>query len=111
MQANTLQANTLIVDEDFQRILHIGEVAFSYYQVQRTSPTEQDYDAWLASLPEIIRKQYQLLGYERGKHSMDFRRYFMAIRQQDMYIYMEEHLTPEDFRLWLEHKDQPSNLW
>ncbi|WP_224995366.1 hypothetical protein [Cesiribacter sp. SM1] len=106
-----MQANTLIADVDFQRILHIGEVAFSYYQVQRSSPSEQDYEGWLNSLPEIISRQYQLLGYERGKHSIDFRRYFMAIRQQDMFNYMEENLSREDFKLWLERKDQPANLW
>ena len=97
-----------LVDEEYMKILHIGEVAFSYYQIQRSTPSEQDYAEWVALLPDLLRSRYEQLGFEGGKNTMDFRSYFIALRNREMVAYMQENLSPEDFSLWLEKRDAPS---
>lgn len=106
-----MQPNTITVDQDYERVLHIGTVAFSYYKVQRSAPTEQDYAEWLALLPELMRNRYQTQGFEEGRTSIDFCRYFIMLRKREMAAYMQKHLSPEDYKLWLDKKDQPSKPW
>ncbi|AHM61095.1 hypothetical protein D770_14205 [Flammeovirgaceae bacterium 311] len=106
-----MQPNTISIDQDYKRVLHIGTVALSYYQFQRSAPTEQDYAEWLSLLPELMRNRYKTQGFENAKTSIDFCRYFIMLRKREMAAYMQKNLCPEDYQLWLEKKDTPSNPW
>lgn len=105
-----MQNPSFLPNEDYLRALHIGEVAFSYYQIQRSAPTEQDYKNWISMLPLGISKHYQTVSFEDGKDALDFRRYFLQIRFEEMKTYMEENLSAADFTLWQEMRDTPENL-
>ena len=103
-----MQNAALLNDEEYMKILHIGEVAFSYYKIQRSAPSKQDYTEWLALLPTLVRSRYEALGFESGKDTMDFRSYFIDLRNREMKAYMERNLSAEDFCFWLEKRDTPS---
>ena len=105
-----MQPKTTVVDQDYKRVLHIGEIAFSYYQVQRTKPTKQDYDEWLTLLPELLKSRYKEIGFENGSTTIDFRRYFLELVKREMVGYMQKNLSSEDFALWLEKKDLPGTM-
>lgn len=102
--------NTAPVDEILARTLHIGEVAFSYYQVQRSAPTEQDYANWLSQLPDNVRSGFEMLGFTGCKNAEDLRRYFLFVRDEEMKQYMQQNLSPEDYAFWLELRKTPAPL-
>ncbi len=103
-------ARLLVEDYDLMRTLHIGEVAFSFYKIQRPAPTEQDYAIWLTRLPETLRSRYSAMGFEDAKNSLDFRRYFLELRDKDMKTYMQANLNAEEYKEWLESRNKPANL-
>ena len=98
------------LSKDYMRDLHIGEVAFSYYQLQRSSPTEQDFQEWLSSLPLLLRNSYQTLAFEEGMNRLDFRRFFLELRKKEMQAYMQENLSTEDYMRWEQMRDTPEVL-
>lgn len=104
-----MQQLNLQIDEDYVRILHIGEVALSYYKVQRSAPTEQDYNEWLSLLLPHISKHYKTLKFEDGRHTLDFLRHFMVVRDGEMKAYMQRNLNQQDFTLWMERRNHSSS--
>lgn len=100
----------LYVDNDLMRTLHIGEVAFSYYKVQRDAPTEQDYSEWLTLLPELLSSRFSAMGFEEAKNTREFRGYFLELRDREMKKYMQENLSPDDYSHWLESRNRPAIL-
>jgi hypothetical protein len=101
---------SLELTNEYLRALHIGEVAFAYYQVRRSAPSEQDYHNWANALPDALKNHYQTVGFADGRNNLDFRRYFLQIRNKEMIAYMETNLSTEDFILWQEMRDRPGNL-
>lgn len=90
----------LAEQDDYQRVLHIGEVAFTFYQLQRTAPTEADYRLWLDQLPEDQKSYYQTLGFCTCRNEADFKRFFRLLLKNEMYQFMQQNLPKEDFELW-----------
>lgn len=93
---------------EIEKTLHIGKVAFSYYQIQRSIPAVEDYVEWLESLQEPQKSHFQGIGYEQGKAAADFLQFFTNLRDREMQEYMQEHLSKEDYLLWLAYRHTPS---
>lgn len=105
-----MQHLNLHFDEDYSRVLHIGEVALLYYKEQRTAPNEHDYAEWLSLLPAHISKHYKAVGFNDGRHTLDFLRHFMVVRDREKKAFMQRNLNQQDFTLWLERRNHPSSI-
>ncbi|EMR04693.1 hypothetical protein [Cesiribacter andamanensis] len=95
-----------VVEKDIA--LQIGEVAFSYYQVQRAAPDQEDFLEWIGSLPEPARSRYLAKGFAASRNDLAFLDFFRQIRDREMKMYMQERLSKEDYLLWLTHRHRPS---
>jgi hypothetical protein len=90
--------------------LHIGKIAFSYYQVQRSTPNEQDFREWIDSLQEPDSSMCRTKGFEAALLSTEFIRFFIGIRDREMIAYMQERLNEQDFLYWLAERHRPCEL-
>jgi hypothetical protein len=88
--------------------LHIGEIAFSYYQVRRSSPNEQDFEQWLESLQEPAQSIHRGRGLRAALKTQDFLRFFAEIRDKEMIAYMQERLSEKNFLYWLAERHRPA---
>lgn len=90
-------------DRPFHAMMfRIGNAASEYHkQAQKEyQPTQQDYEEWLAGLPENIRLAMRAKGFENCRTNSPFTRFVLERRDVGLDEWMKEHLSDEDYTFW-----------
>jgi len=75
-----------------------GNITYRYHtQAKDFSPTPEDYQEWLAGLPENIRKSMQEKGFEGCKSVLSFTRYVNEKNDIGLEEYVREQMGAEDY--------------
>ena len=83
------------------QLFRFGNASVLYYtNTDQTGPTEEDYTDWLSGLPDNIRKDMMLKGYERCKSIVSLQRHALERRDMGMSEFMRKLLNDEDFEVW-----------
>ena len=90
------------MENDIDRLDNIGKVAMRYYAMEEFNPTWQDFELWIESLKEPMRSDFRKKGLEGSKGILNFRRFYLEIRDQGMEEYMKANLSQEDYLFWKE---------
>ena len=99
--------NTLPEGEraDNAQIFRIGNAAYCYHnQAKDFEPTEKDFQEWTDWLPEPIKTDMSNRGFENCKSVLSFSRYVNEKNDIGMELWMKEHLSKEDFEMYLSGK-------
>lgn len=105
-QLREMQARMLdMLDEpeksEQARMLRLGNAAMHYYL--NTDPMEEDYNKWLAGLPENLRKDMATKCYDFCKTTLPLQRHALESRDVGIDGFMRGMLDEEDFAVW--HKN------
>jgi hypothetical protein len=95
-----------------QHLRIVIQVAVSQYFAQGAAltPTEADYEAWLAGLPGPLYALSRGAGLQCARNNRSFRRFVLEARGFSLYEHLAEHLSPEALALWSTFKEHGSGL-
>ena len=81
------------------RLFRIGNVTMRYMDNDEIdfNPTEEDFENWLAGLPENIQKHFRADGLEKSKGALPFRRFYMEYNDIGLDEYLKRYLSAEDY--------------
>ena len=83
--------------EEHARLFRFGNASYIYYQeAEELEPTETDFKEWLTGLPENVRRDMEIQGFELCKGILSFSRYVMEKNDIGMDRWMEQHLSKND---------------
>ncbi|PLK42074.1 hypothetical protein [Emticicia sp. TH156] len=75
-------------------LFNYGNAAYPYHRID---PTEEDYKMWLEGMPENLRIEFKVMGYEKCRSSLPLKRFANEIRDVGMDEYIKNLLTPENY--------------
>jgi len=91
--------------EEHARLLRFGNAAYIYHrQAENLEPTEEDFNEWLEGLPENVREDMEMQGFELCKGVLSFRRYVMEKNDIGMGEWMRKNLSEDDYKGYQERK-------
>ncbi len=90
------------MERDLDRLENVGKVAMKYYAMDEFNPSRQDFELWIESLKEPMRSDFRKQGLEGSKVVLNFRRFYLEMRDQGMEEYMKANLSQEDYLFWKE---------
>lgn len=79
------------------RLFRLGNAAYRYQQLAEGEVTEDDFQHWLAGLPEKMRAAMERDGFEKNKHSLPLRRHALERRDIGYNEFMQQQLSAEDW--------------
>ncbi|MEM8510390.1 MAG: hypothetical protein AAF717_21330 [Bacteroidota bacterium] len=87
--------------EEHARIFRLGNAAYIYHrQADELEPTEEDFKEWLEGLPNTIRRDMEMKGFELCKGILSFTRYVNEKNDVGMGEWMKRNLNEEDYKAW-----------
>lgn len=76
----------------------LGNITYRYHmEAVKKHPEEKDYKEWLEGLPEKIRKDMELKGFEWCKNVLPFTRYIMEKNDIGLEEYIKRHMDIDDY--------------
>ena len=101
-QAAMLAAAPAEQKEYLKLLFSTGNAAYIYHTETRETviPTEADFNDWLAGLPDNVRKEMEVKGFEECKTMLPFTRHVMERNDIGMEEWMKKHLTKEEYGFW-----------
>lgn len=89
--------------EEQARLLRFGNAAYIYHrQAENLEPTEEDFKEWLEGLPENVREDMEIQGFELCRGILSFNRYVMEKNDIGMGEWMRQNLSEEDYKAYRE---------
>lgn len=83
---------------DHARLFRFGNASYIYHlEAENQEPTETDFKEWLTGLPENIRNDMEIRGFDSCKSVLSFTRYVMEKNDIGMREWMQEHLGTNDY--------------
>lgn len=83
------------------RMFRLGNAAFVYHrQANELEPTEEDFKEWLEGLPENIRRDMEIKGFELCKGVLSFKRHVLEKNDIGMDEWMKWNLSEEDYEAY-----------
>jgi hypothetical protein len=83
---------------DHARLFRFGNACYIYHlEAENQEPTETDFNEWLTGLPENIRNDMEIRGFDACKSVLSFTRYVMEKNDIGMREWMQEHLGTDDY--------------
>lgn len=80
------------------RLFRFGNASYIYHlEAENQEPTETDFEEWLTGLPENIRRDMRIRGFDSCKSVLSFTRYVMEKNDIGMEKWMQEHLSEDDY--------------
>lgn len=93
--------------EEHARLFRFGNAAYVYHQEsEQLEPTKKDFEEWLTGLPENVRRDMIIKGFELCKSVLSFSRYVMEKNDIGMGEWMEQHLSKADYNEYLKIIDR-----
>ena len=84
--------------EEHARLFRFGNASYIYHrEAENKEPTEIDFEEWLTGLPEHIRNDMEIMGFELCKGVLSFSRYVMEKNDIGMEKWMQKHLDIDDY--------------
>lgn len=75
-------------------LFNFGNATYRYHSIE---PTKEDYEQWLEGLPQNVRIEFKLMGFEKCKTALPLRRFANEMRDRGMDEYIKSMLKPEDY--------------
>lgn len=98
-QANFLKSIPKEEREEHARLFRFGNASCAYHlEAEQLEPTETDFKEWLEGLPENVRKDMEIRGFELCKGVVSFTRYVMEKNDIGMSEWMKQHLSESDYK-------------
>nr|WP_297914261.1 hypothetical protein [uncultured Allomuricauda sp.] len=92
--------------EQQARMFRLGNAAFVYHrQANELEPTEEDFKEWLEGLPEKIREDMEIKGFELCKGVLSFTRHVLEKTDIGMDEWMKWNLSEEDYKAYSATRD------
>ena len=88
-----------------ERILYIGRVVMEYYKQATFEPSLTDFDLWIESLKEPMKSNFKMMGYEKCKGILNFKRFVLELKGYGMIDFLKRNLSAEDFAWWNGNSD------
>jgi hypothetical protein len=92
-------------DKEFhKRLFRTGNAAYIYHQQAASTSnkvSEEYFHEWLDGLPDNIKNDMQMKGFEACKTMFPFTRYVNERNDIGMDEWMKNHLSDDDFNFWL----------
>lgn len=82
---------------EMARLFRLGNATYRYQQLADGEVTEEDYQHWLAGLPERFRQAMEKGGFAGAKSSLALRRHALERRNVGYSAFMQAILSPEDW--------------
>ena len=83
------------------RMFRFGNALYIYHrQAEQLEPSEDDFEEWLDGLPENIREDMEIQGFELCSGVLSFQRYVMEKNGIGMGEWMKEKLSDEDYKAY-----------
>ena len=79
------------------RLLRLGNATYRYQQLAEGEVTEEDFEHWLAGLPERMRRAVAREGFEKSKSVLGLRRHALERRDQGYDAFMQATVSAEDW--------------
>ncbi|TAE39229.1 MAG: hypothetical protein EAZ70_06915 [Runella slithyformis] len=94
-------------DEFEFRVLffNYGNIVYRYMNLSRGEATVDDFEDWLAGLPDKVRNRFRADGFEVAKSVLAFQRHVLERRDVGMDEYVKKWLRPADWEKWNEFKE------
>ena len=90
------------------RLFWLGNASYRYQQQADGEVTENDFQHWLAGLPEKMRAVVARNGFEASKHSLPLRRHALERRDLGYDAFLQAILSPEDWAYQQELAQPPA---
>ncbi|RZJ56760.1 MAG: hypothetical protein EOO55_04640 [Hymenobacter sp.] len=84
------------------RLFRLGNAAYRYQQLAEGEVTEDDFQHWLAGLPEKMRQAVTREGFEKNKSVLGLRRHALERRDLGYDAFMQATVSAEDWAYELE---------
>jgi hypothetical protein len=79
------------------RLFRLGNAAYRYQQQAEGKVTEEDFEHWLAGLPEKMRHLVAREGFEKNKSVLALRRHALERRDLGYDAFMQATVSAEDW--------------
>lgn len=79
------------------RLFRLGNAAYRYQQQAAGEVTEDDFQHWLAGLPEGMRRVMEQEGFEKNKTALPLRRHALERRDIGYDEFMQSMVSAEDW--------------
>lgn len=90
--------NGLKIDEQYMRV---SQMMVQYYRDTPVKPTFKDWQQWIDSLDEPMKRVHFEDGFEKSKTALPFIRFYSELHDFGMRDYMREKLNREDLNYYL----------
>jgi len=90
------------------RLFRLGNASYRYQQQADGEVTEDDFQHWLAGLPEKMRVAMARDGFEASKNSLPLRRHALERRDLGYNAFLQAILSPEDWAYQQELAQPPA---
>jgi hypothetical protein len=84
------------------RLFRLGNAAYRYQQLAEGKVTEEDFQDWLAGLPEKMRHVVAREGFKNSKSVLGLRRHALERRDLGYDAFMQATVSAEDWAYELE---------
>lgn len=89
--------------ESHAQLIRFVNAAYIYHkQAEELEPTEADFEEWLEGLPEKMRGDMEMKGFELCKGVFSFSRYVMEKNDIGMEEWMKQNLSEVDYSTYCE---------
>lgn len=107
-QARMLEQLPKELREEHAQMFRLGNAAYAYHLLasEELEPTEEDFEEWLGGLPEKVSADMKAKGFDQCKGILSFTRYVMEKNDIGMDQWMEQNLSEEDYRAYIEMQDK-----
>ena len=91
----------------FERYRRIGQAVCRYFleAPMPFTPSAQDYQQWLITLPTEERRYFQTLGFEACLSVNAFKQYWYEQQQYGLRRFLQQQLSEEDFKVYCQTPD------
>jgi hypothetical protein len=90
------------------RLFRLGNASYRYQQQADGEVTEDDFQHWLAGLPEKMRVAMARDGFKASKNSLPLRRHALERRDLGYDAFLQAILAPEDWAYQQELAQPPA---
>ncbi|WP_266365211.1 hypothetical protein [Tellurirhabdus rosea] len=89
----------------YLQLQRLTEAVDLYYRTLPYDPTEEDFNAWIASLDPSLQARFSLLGIGVCRQMQAFRHFYAELHSLEcktlLSDFMASHLSAEDYTAWL----------
>lgn len=87
----------MVVQDIYDKVISLQE---DFIQNHPYQPNKDDFNEWITHMPHPKQDHYLMIGFERLRHSLSFKKFCIEQHNKALSQHMRERLSEEEYLLW-----------